>query len=128
MPCAKRKPYGDLSVIGEALCPLDQPGSEPGLELLFRSPPWSVLSGMAPEILLVCLLNLHSRQQPGAISAGFTGGTAQAFHLGQGYGFVPPEQKKTIRRRPDQTLQARAAMCMGVWKGGALCETFHHSS
>lgn len=36
---------------------------------------------MAPEILHVCLLNVHSRQQPGAISAHFTGGTAQAFHL-----------------------------------------------
>lgn len=39
----------------------------------------------------------------GAISTNFTGGTVQSFHLGQGYRFVPPEQKTTTHHKLDQT-------------------------
>lgn len=41
---------------------------------------------------------------------------AQAFHLGQGYGSVPPEQKPTMHHRLDQTQQ-KAAVCMRVYGG-----------
>ena len=62
----------------------------------------------------------------GAISASFTGGTAKGpFHLGQGYGFVPPEQKTTMHHRLDQTENARVCVCVWVCvcRGGALCTT-----
>lgn len=72
----------------------------------------------------MCLLNPHSRQWPGAISASFTGGTAQAFHLGQGYGFVPPEQKTTMHHRLDQTRQKSSSVYVCVWRGGVLSKTF----
>lgn len=51
----------------------------------------------------------------GAIRAGFTGGTAEAFHLGRGYGFAPQEQKTTMRRKPDQTQEQK---CVYVRVGG----------
>lgn len=64
---------------------------------------------------------VESSQQAAAraISASFTGGTAQAFHLGQGYRSVPPEQKTTMHHRLDQTQQ-KAGVCMFVWRGRAL--------
>lgn len=106
-----------FSATRHALHPVGHPGSQPESELLFRPPLWSPLSGMAPESLRVFV---ESPQQAaaGAISASFTGGTAQAFHLGQGYGFAPSEQRETMHHGLDQTLQAKAAVvsaCVEGW-------------
>ncbi len=117
MPCVGMKP-GDLFSYRRCSPPTRPPRladvQSCSLGLLFG------LLCLAPESLRVCLLNPHSRQWPGAIRASFTGGTAQAFHLGQGYGSVPPEQKTTMHHRIDQTQQ-KAAVCMYVCVCVCVC-------
>ena len=118
------KPFGDLFGYRTCSPPCRPPWltARAGAALSVPSLVFSVWDGSRKP---ACVF-VESPQQAvaGAISASFTGGTAQAFHLGQGYGFVPPEQRETMHHRLDQTLQAKAAVCMCVQRGGALSTTF----
>lgn len=111
-----------FSVTEHALHLLRHRGSQPEPEVLFRPPLWSLLSGMAPESLCAFV---ESPQQAaaGAISASFTGDTAQAFHLSQGYGFVAPEQKKK-NNAPQARSNTAKNSCVCVARGRALSKTF----
>lgn len=66
----------------------------------------------------------------GAMSATFTGGTARSFHLGQGYGTVPPEEKNNAPRARSKTGTAAGCACVHVcaWRGRTLKENIYHSS
>lgn len=60
----------------------------------------------------------------------FTGGTARSFHLGQGYGTVPPEEGNNAPRARSKTETAAGCACVDVctWRGRMLKENLYHST
>lgn len=55
-----------------------------------------------------------------AVSAAFTGGTARSFHLGRGYGTVPPEEEimhRGLDQKQNQQLDVLVCTCARVYMG-----------
>ncbi len=117
MPCVGIKPSGDLFIY--KTCPPTHQTSTASARAAALLVPLLLFSIWDGSRKPTCVF-VESPQQAaaGAVSASFTGGTAQAFDLGQGYGFVPPEQKTTMHHRLDQTQQKGAecvCVCVEGW-------------